>query len=341
MKMGFPTVLSRSLTAVCVVLLFAGAQAAQADACRNDGWQPTFVHDLDLPDGPWYVTASGQFAHLKITQSQSWTPHACDLIEQGGIRDRQGYTVCEDYTRIQCGCQRGVSEGNRTCAAFLGLHTRQYQVELYDAISGGNGGNSAIPSVGGGLVRDPNFAGFGASGGPWGTNVQYGQFGIWWNSGGASSTAGTVDLQGVAAQTGLYIRNTSGRGPNVFGTTAQRIAVQQGQTYRISFLGMAQGLGSNGGVNIAIDPEWRIRPVSMPGGSYDWRRFEGTFVAPANSIDLRIISEDSGEVWITDMSLELVGSSGGSGGHAGSCQTDADCPNSVCLLGQCAPAAIL
>lgn len=348
MKTVLRRAFSKSLFAAVAVLSLAGVQAAQAEACRNNGWQPTFVHDLDLPDGPWYVTPGGQFAHMKITQSQSWTPHACDLIRQGGVRDRLGYTTCQDYTRVQCGCQRGLSEANQTCAAFLSLHTRQYQVELYDP-NGGNGGNSGNQPRGGGLVVDPNFSGFGSPGGPWGTNVQYGGNGIWWNSGGANVRAGTVNLTGAGVSTGLYIQNSSGRGPHVYGTTAQRINVQQGATYRISFLGMARNLGSNGGVNITVDPAWRIRPVSMPGGTYNWRRFEGTFVAPANYIDLRILSEDRGEVWITDMTLERVGSSGGSGGNSGgnsggqpgSCQTDADCPNSVCLLGQCAAGPIM
>jgi hypothetical protein len=336
----------KGLVTALAVLAFASTEAAQAAPCENDGWQPTFVHDLDLPDGPWYVTANGQFVHLKITDTQSWTPHACELIAEGGVRDRLGYTTCEDHTRVQCGCGRGISEANRTCASFLWQHTRQYQVELY-GISGGNGGNAGntgnSPS-GGGLVVDPEFASFGSPGGPWGINVQYGANGIWWNSGGADTTAGVVTLSGINAATGLYIRNNSGRAPHLFGTTAQRIAVRQGSTYRISFFGMARGLGSNGGVNITIDPQWTIRPISMPAGTYDWRQFEGTFVAPADTIDLRILSEDRGEVWITGMTLELIGSSGspgGSGGHPGSCQTDTDCPNSVCLLGQCAPAAIL
>lgn len=90
--------------------------------CKNDLWQPTFVHDIDRPDGPYYVMENGQFVKLKGNTGAEWTAHACELIRAYGVRNRTGYTTCEDYTRIQCGCQRGVSEGNSTCARFLAGH---------------------------------------------------------------------------------------------------------------------------------------------------------------------------------------------------------------------------
>ena len=44
------------------------------------------------------------------------------------------------------------------------------------------------------LVRDPNFANF--MGGPWGRNVLYGHYGIWWNSRNARTTAQSVNIAG-------------------------------------------------------------------------------------------------------------------------------------------------
>jgi len=106
-----------------VLLLFVSINTTQASPCLNNNWQPTFVHDLDNEDGPWYVTAGGQFVKLRIVDNWDWVPHACDLINQGSIRDTRGFTNCRQYTRIQCGCRRGLSEPNSTCARFLEFHT--------------------------------------------------------------------------------------------------------------------------------------------------------------------------------------------------------------------------
>lgn len=154
------------------------------------------------------------------------------------------------------------------------------------------------------LVRDPNFANF--MSGPWGSNVLYGQYGIWWNSRNAQSTAQVVNLTGGSIPTALRIVNNSGRAAHVFGTTAQRINVQRGGTYQISFLGQARNLASNGGITITVDPQWKVQPISMPKGTYNWQKFTGTFVASDNYIDLRIISQDRGEVYINSMSMVRI-----------------------------------
>lgn len=150
------------------------------------------------------------------------------------------------------------------------------------------------------LVQDPNFANFGSYIGPWGVNVLYGENGIWWNSKFANTQAYTVSLSGGEIHTALYIVNKSKKSPHVYGTTAQRIrGLKPGKTYRIILWGAARGLQSNGGINIAIDPGWHTRPIHFPAGSYGWTLFSNTFVAPNTYIDLRIISEDIGEAWIT------------------------------------------
>ena len=116
---------------VLVSLSFFTINTIEASPCTNNYWNPTFVHDLDYPDGPWYVTSNGQFAKLRIVDNWDWTPHACELISKGGVRNTKGYTNCEQYTRIQCGCQRGLSESNSTCARFLANHKQKYAVLPY------------------------------------------------------------------------------------------------------------------------------------------------------------------------------------------------------------------
>ena len=90
-----------------------------ASECVNDYWQPTFVHDVDVPDGPYYVMPYGSTYKLQGYTQQEWTGQACQLTAQYGVRDMRGFTSCYEYTRVQCGCRRGLSEGNSVCRAFL------------------------------------------------------------------------------------------------------------------------------------------------------------------------------------------------------------------------------
>jgi hypothetical protein len=101
------------------VMLLSGAPAVQAAPCDSNFWQPTFVHDLDHPDGPWFVTPSN-FVKLQ-GDSGTWVGQACDLIRTYRLRDDRGFTSCQDYTRVQCGCSRAIP-GNSTCATFLAGH---------------------------------------------------------------------------------------------------------------------------------------------------------------------------------------------------------------------------
>lgn len=154
------------------------------------------------------------------------------------------------------------------------------------------------------LVLDPNFANFGSRNSAWGRNVLYGEHGIWWNS--QNANAGARPLTFQDGTTGLYIFNWSERSPHVYGTTAQRIQTVPGQRYRVSFMGSARSLSSYGALNIIVDPAWNIRPIHMPAGTYDFTEFSGTFTADSLYVDLRIIIEDAGEVWITGMTLQPI-----------------------------------
>jgi len=140
---------------ILAFFLFAGISTAEAAACQNNNWQPTFVHDLDNPDGPWYVTSNGQFIKLRIVDNRDWTPHACDLINQYGVRNRRGYTNCQQYTRIQCGCKRGLSERNSSCANFLAGHKRKRPTLAYLSTNNFNS-NGMVPFPSGNKIFDDN-----------------------------------------------------------------------------------------------------------------------------------------------------------------------------------------
>ncbi len=124
------TMYRKAFFLVALLGLVFSATAANAAPCRGNGWQPTFVHDLQYKDGPWYVNSDGRFTHLRI-RNRAWVAHACAKIRQNGVRNRRGYTNCRQYTRIQCGCRRGYSESNSTCRSFLGTHTKKYPIKKY------------------------------------------------------------------------------------------------------------------------------------------------------------------------------------------------------------------
>lgn len=89
--------------------------------CTDNHWQPTFVHEPSHPRGahPHYVMPNGAFVRLRGNSAPEWVAHAAELIKQHGLRDRRGFTTPEQYTNVQCTCQRGASEGNTTCASFF------------------------------------------------------------------------------------------------------------------------------------------------------------------------------------------------------------------------------
>jgi hypothetical protein len=89
--------------------------------CTDNHWQPTFVHEPSHPRGqfPHYVMPDGGFVKLRGDSGTEWVAHACELIAKFGVRNRRGFTTCQEYTNVQCTCQRGASEGNKECASFF------------------------------------------------------------------------------------------------------------------------------------------------------------------------------------------------------------------------------
>ncbi|MBT5229408.1 MAG: phosphodiester glycosidase family protein [Methylococcales bacterium] len=156
------------------------------------------------------------------------------------------------------------------------------------------------------LVKLGNFESFSS---PWGTG-QYSKNGLWWNSKNANTRATSVT--GIRTpfsriSSALRIENHSAAGPHIYGNTSQRIAAKSGTNYRVSFWAKTKNLKSNGGISIAYDSSWRVRPISLPAGTKGWTYYAGTFnTGRANYIDLRIISQDIGTVWITALQIHEV-----------------------------------
>ncbi len=162
------------------------------------------------------------------------------------------------------------------------------------------------------LVQDGMFSTFGSAGGAWGQG-DWEEYGVWWNSGGAGTTAETVSLSAddymytqFGITTALRITNPSPRGSHVFGTTVQHIQASPHQTYRISLWAASRDTPNNSAVSIAVTSSWSERPISLQGGTYGWTRYEGTFQTDSSGIiQLRILTEDICTIWLTGLHIGL------------------------------------
>lgn len=138
---------------------------------------------------------------------------------------------------------------------------------------------------------------------PWGTGLYSEGRQAWWNSQGCRSEADldeTVAMEGLAA---LHIINPSTRAAQVYGTMAQRIAIEPNRPYRITVWVRGLDLASAGAVSVVVDEAWQVRPIALPAGSYAWTRLSGTFSLRADHADIRILAEDAGEAWLDDLQV--------------------------------------
>ena len=141
---------------------------------------------------------------------------------------------------------------------------------------------------------------------PWGTGQYAKGHAPWWTNGGCDAR-GTFDRsQWHGGGKALHIINRSPRAANVYGTTQMPLQLAAGKKYQVTAWARATGLASAGGASIVVDDDWKLRPIQLPQGTYDWTKFRGTFVLPNSGGQLRILSEDQGEVWFDDVQIEEV-----------------------------------
>ena len=136
---------------------------------------------------------------------------------------------------------------------------------------------------------------------PWGTGSYEPRPEVFW---GAANATATVDT--TVAHTGkasLKIVNQSPAAPNVYRTMAQQDSVIANAPYCLAFYARSQNSAS-GILSIAVDHAWSKRSAASPG-TYDWTRFQLSFTAESSMIDVRIISENTGTIWVDDISVTL------------------------------------
>jgi len=154
------------------------------------------------------------------------------------------------------------------------------------------------------LVRNGGFeSGLTA---PWGTGQYAAGRSSWWTLGNCQATAEADSRTARSGKQSLHVINRSSRAAQVYGTTQQPVPVEPGRTYRVTLWAKARNLASAGAVSVVVDEAWQIRPIQLPEGSYDWNEFTGTFALPDGAGQLRILSEDRGEVWIDDVTVVPV-----------------------------------
>jgi len=138
---------------------------------------------------------------------------------------------------------------------------------------------------------------------PWGTGLYSEGRPVWWNSQDCKSEVSldeSVAMEGLAS---LHIINDSTRAPQVYGTMAQRISIEPNRPYRITVWVRGLDVASAGAVSVVVDEAWQRRPIAAPAGSYAWTRLSGTFSLPVDHADIRILAEDTGEVWLDDLQI--------------------------------------
>lgn len=140
----------------------------------------------------------------------------------------------------------------------------------------------------------------------WMTRNKTGKEVVWMVSGECQSTAVVDSKTAKTGRASLHIVNNSPQGPHVWGSLVQPVRIEPDQHYKVSLWARAKDLASNGTVSIIVDRDWHLRPIRLPGGSYDWTQFSGIFVLPGTSMDFRILIEDRGELWIDNILLEPV-----------------------------------
>lgn len=133
-------------------------------------------------------------------------------------------------------------------------------------------------------------------------------FGAWWNS---MNARAFMKLDADVRHSGDYalrVTNFSPSAPHVFTTTAQRIdGLRPNSVYRISLYAKAEDL-TPGAVVFSVDAAWAKRLLGLPPGTYGWRSFSATVNIGHNDyIDLRLIHQNTGTVWLDDIVVEPAG----------------------------------
>jgi hypothetical protein len=363
----------RSGILAAVLGLLLVSSPAMSSPCTSNSWQPTFVHDLDTDDTPFYVTSGMTFVPLQWQPNGGYVPHACALVRgPQDLRDTRGFTTCQDYTRVQCGCSRSIP-GNSTCAAFL----RWHNPPPGPAASGPAAGPWVAPGIGPAPPMSPSVApaivAVPLNG--WRQAAQYAgglqgsslglvlQGGAWTNGqlrGGAYDGNRVVSAQVFDFSRGgdAYMKllaNGAGQYMGFWPRVLEGVSVLHMTTHHSWANSVVVPDNAWVYAHLRVEPDGAYR-IAVAAGNYDDRggqviyRNAGRLANPRGRLELQFADNYAGQAASMVIGEAVVKTGGGgvsafpparSGGQArpagGACSTSADCASSVCLLGVCAP----
>lgn len=136
---------------------------------------------------------------------------------------------------------------------------------------------------------------------PWGTGIYEPRpQGVFW--GAADAEAAVVSDVIHSGSFALRIINRSPSGPNIYRTLSQKVTVTGGAPHCLTFWERVEN-GSGGMLTFRLNDSWSSAIGIGTGSGGAWLQHAFTFTAEDGNIDLRIVSENTGTVWIDDIVL--------------------------------------
>lgn len=133
-----------------------------------------------------------------------------------------------------------------------------------------------------------------------------------WSQFATGGTDVTVTSDAVAPHGGAAaakITSTTPRATNAYGGVVQSIAVQPSTQYEFSAWVKADALASAAAAQIVLSADWATRKT-LPSGTYDWQKITWTYTTSSSqsALDYRFLLQDTGTIWLDDLTLNRVGS---------------------------------
>lgn len=126
-----------------------------------------------------------------------------------------------------------------------------------------------------------------------------GSWGLFQGNANAQSSVSTDEAHTGSGS--LQIVNSSPFAPNVRKTMSQSVIVTKGTEYCLVFWAKTQNAQA-GVLPVAVNAALSDR-VGLPPGTQDWTQQSKSFVTEGTSLNITIITENTGTAWIDDVAL--------------------------------------
>ncbi len=141
----------------------------------------------------------------------------------------------------------------------------------------------------------------------WGRGMYEDRRPIWWNGMAAWTEAEISDVAHSGGNS-LHIVNHTPTADHHYGTTVQTIPAEEGVRYSASvWLRGTMDLAGPAKLIVCFDEAWTLCPihyVGHPNVGLEWIKLERFFVAPSDTLHVRIVSTDTSELWLDDLKIQ-------------------------------------